>query len=288
VHPLVRASVLVALWTAAGTLDPGPAAGGPAVVSAGKARDVALVAGESGASGTRPALCGAGTLPEGEVCVTLPPPGREGDVAETQAPESNQHPRLRGGGLESYDQIPKLPDRAENFGAYVLPIGKPGDAPKIASGYDLDRPSNDQRHGAGFKAYGHGGVDLIAERGTEVRGVVLDHQEGDGEVLFVGEMFGLTVVTAHAVREKDRLRSVLVLYGHLERAAPGLAPHAKVVAGSPIGAVGDSGSPGLIHLHLETRQVRDGVNLATIDPKRVLDQSVSVATDPRNVLTPSK
>jgi hypothetical protein len=32
--------------------------------------------------------------------------------------------------------------------------------------------------------------------------------------------------------------------------------------------------------------VADGVNLQAIDPKKVLDPSISIATDPRNVLTP--
>lgn len=276
-HPLVRASVLVAVWTALGTLDPGQAAEGPIVVPPSKARGIDGL----------PALCGAGTLPEGDVCVALPPPGHEGDVAERSMPETNTHPSLKGGGVESYEQIPKLPDRPADYAAYALPIGEAGKAPKIASGYDLDLPPADQRHGAGFKAYGHGGVDFVADRGTAVRAIALDHQEGDAEVFFVGELFGVTVVTAHAVRERDQLRTVLVLFGHLEHAAPGLAPHARVPAGSPIGAVGDSGSPGLVHLHLEARQVRDGVNLATIEPKKLLDQSVSIATDPRNVLKPN-
>jgi murein DD-endopeptidase MepM/ murein hydrolase activator NlpD len=231
-----------------------------------------------------PALCGPRTVPEGDVCIPLPPPGREDDVAPAAAPQANAHPRLHGGGVESYEQIPKLPDRPADWGAYALPVGEPGKAPKVASGYDLDLPAADQRHGPGFKAYGHGGVDLGAERGAPVKAIRLEHQEGDAEVVFIGELFGLTVVTSHAVRERDKLKTVLLFHGHLERAAPGLAPHGRVVEGAAIGAVGDSGSPGIVHLHLEARQVRDGVNLGGVDPKKLVDQGVSIATDPRNVL----
>ena len=114
--------------------------------------------------------------------------------------------------------------------------------------------------------------------------VALEAQQGAAEVLFVGELFGTTVATSHTVREGDRLRQYVALYGHLERAA--ITPGAKLEAGDVLGAAGDSGSPGIVHLHFEIRQVRENVSLGDVarDPRRLVNAAVSVACDPRNVV----
>ncbi len=58
--------------------------------------------------------------------------------------------------------------------------------------------------------------------------------------------------------------------------------------GELVGFVGDTGSPELIHLHLEARRVRDGVDIA--DRIRVhaggalIEADATVVCDPRNVL----
>ena len=69
----------------------------------------------------------------------------------------------------------------------------------------------------------------------------------------------------------------------------GVVPGATLKDGDLVGFVGDTGSPELIHLHLEARRVRDGVDVT----KRIgggagalLDAEVSVVCDPRNVLPP--
>jgi murein DD-endopeptidase MepM/ murein hydrolase activator NlpD len=54
--------------------------------------------------------------------------------------------------------------------------------------------------------------------------------------------------------------------------------------GSLIGYVGDSGSPGDVHLHLEVRQVREGVNVAELAPGEIAKNDKTVVCDPRNVL----
>ena len=55
-----------------------------------------------------------------------------------------------------------------------------------------------------------------------------------------------------------------------------------------MGVVGDTGSPELVHLHLEVRRVREGVDAmkraARTGPADLLANDVSVVCDPRNVL----
>jgi murein DD-endopeptidase MepM/ murein hydrolase activator NlpD len=153
------------------------------------------------------------------------------------------------------------------------------------SGYDLDLPEDEQRRGRQFSHVGHGGVDLAAPRGTDVHVVALEHQEGDAEVIFVGKLFGTSVVTKHTLREGGRLRDYIVLYGHLDRTADGLpSDHPAIADGSVVGYVGDTGSVGVVHLHLEVRRVRDGVDVRKVPPERLVANEVSIVCDPRNVL----
>jgi hypothetical protein len=55
-----------------------------------------------------------------------------------------------------------------------------------------------------------------------------------------------------------------------------------VRAGELVGLVGDSDSPNLVHLHLEARRVRDGVDARSLGPDTILSRTT--VTDPRNVL----
>jgi hypothetical protein len=117
--------------------------------------------------------------------------------------------------------------------------------------------------------------------------VRLEHQEGDAEVLFVGSLFGETVITRHVLREGGQLRDYLLLFGHLDAPAPGLAPGATLKSADLVGFVGDTGSPELVHLHLEVRRVRSGIEPATLGKTAaaaLIDNATSVVCDPRNVL----
>ncbi len=229
--------------------------------------------------------CPAGTLPDGDVCVHLP-----GDPAsgEDALATSNIH-RERTGRWAAYEQIPRLPDRPESYDAYRYPVppGLPG-GHYVVSGYDLDRPDDSQRRGPTLHATGHGGVDLPDPKGTPITLVALEHQVGDADVVYVGPLFGNTVVTRHTVREGGRLRDYVLLFGHLDAPAPGLAPGRALKDGELVGTVGDSGSPELVHLHLEARRVRDGVDMAERIAKRaggaVVEPDATVVCDPRNVL----
>ena len=245
-----------------------------------RAATIALAHPEVAATKADDGACAAGTFPDNGACVHLEPP----DEAEEPAVE-NAH-RERSGKWVLYDQIPRRPDRPSDYDAYVYPIppGLPG-GHSVISGYDLDRPDAWQRRGATLHAVGHGAVDLPQARGTPIAMIALDHQQGDAEVVYTGPLFGTTVVTRHTIHEGGGLRDYILLFGHLEAIAPGLVKGHTVRAGDVIGEVGDTGSPELVHLHLEARRVREGVDVAAITtPNQLLAPEVSVVCDPRNVL----
>ena len=114
--------------------------------------------------------------------------------------------------------------------------------------------------------------------------LALEHQEGDAEVLFVGDLFGRTVVTLHTLREAGQLREYVLLFGHLDAPAPGLAKGAHLAAGELVGTVGDTGSPELVHLHLEARRVRSTVHIRNEPGYKLVANGCTVVCDPRNVL----
>ena len=227
------------------------------------------------------ALCPPFTLPDDDECIPIPPGADLG--GDDLAPVPGAHHDKRGR-LESYEQIPRRPDRPAAYGAYRYPVPVP-EGNLAMSGYDLDLPEADQRRGRKFSHVGHGGLDLAAPRGTPVQLVKLEHQEGDAEILFVGKLFGTTVVTRHTLREGGRLREYAVLFGHLDRPAPGVETGRPPLGeGAVVGYVGDSGSPGIVHLHFEVRRAREGIDIGKVAPERLVANDVSVVCDPRNVL----
>jgi murein DD-endopeptidase MepM/ murein hydrolase activator NlpD len=226
------------------------------------------------------APCPTRMLPDDGVCVRLPEDGNEPEM-ETEA-GGHHDPRGR---WVAYDQIPRRPDRSSDYDAYRYPV--PCAAGCVFSGYDLDRPDELQRRGPHLSHVGHGGLDMAAPRGEPVRLIGLEHQRGPAEVVYVGPLFGTTVVTRHTVLEAGRPRDYIVLFCHLEAAATGLvehAPGAQLSEGDVVGFVGDTGSRGLVHLHLEVRRVRDGVDVNKLPPSKLVDDAETVVCDPRNVL----
>lgn len=225
--------------------------------------------------------CPRGTVPDGAVCIHLESEDEEGDhIAATRNAHTTRHGEWR-----SYDQIPRSPGRPADYDAYELPVPPHPGGHSVMSGYDLDRPDAAQRRGRGLKHVGHGGIDIGEPRGTPVRAVRLEHQEGPSDVLYAGPLFGTTVVTRHRVREGGLVAEYVTLFAHLDRIEPAITPGRSLDEGAVLGAVGDSGSPGLVHLHLEIRRVREGVDLARVPGgPGVLADHVSVVCDPRNVL----
>jgi hypothetical protein len=269
-HPLIRAAAAALVFAVAGSAAPErKTPGSPGVARRG------------GPPGDEmSAVCPAGTLPDGDACVAWPV-GDEG-ADELQA-LGGMH-RDKRGHLRAYDQIPRRPDRPEDYAAYRYPVATADNERLRVGGYDLDLPDAEQRRGRKFSQVGHGGVDLLAPRGAEVKAVTLEHQDGEAAVLFAGKLFGTTVITRHTLREGGRLRDYVVLYGHLAQVAAGVEPGKPAPEGALLGYVGDTGSEGIVHLHLEVRRVRDGIDTAKTPPERFALGEVSVVCDPRNVL----
>jgi murein DD-endopeptidase MepM/ murein hydrolase activator NlpD len=225
-------------------------------------------------------VCPVGTLPDGGVCVPVLDVDQGGEaLSEARGSHHDRQGRLR-----AYDQIPRRPERPADYRRYHLPVPPLAGQSFVTSGYDLDQPDDEQRRGAEMKAVGHGGIDLAQKRGTPALLVPLEHQVGDADVLFVGKLFGNSVVTHHAVREAGALRDYLTIYGHLEKPAAGLKRGDTLSAGATVGFVGDSGSPGVVHLHWEVRRAREGVALSALGPGELTQNAKTVACDPRNVL----
>jgi murein DD-endopeptidase MepM/ murein hydrolase activator NlpD len=91
-------------------------------------------------------------------------------------------------------------------------------------------------------------------------------------------------VTRHAVREAGRLHDYLLFFGHMDSTSPDVRPGALLREGAHLGSVGDSGSPGRVHLHLEVRRLRDGVDAFKLGPAALASGASSIVCDPRNVL----
>jgi murein DD-endopeptidase MepM/ murein hydrolase activator NlpD len=227
-----------------------------------------------------PSPCPPRTLPDGEACVRLSDDDGSPDLESAQ----NAHHDTRGRWIV-YDEIPRRPDRPQDYDAYRYPV--PCDHGCVVSGFDLDRPDLEQRRGRRLTHVGHGAVDLVQPRGTPIVDVALEHQQGDAEIVYVGPLFGTTVITRQALLEAGQLRDYLVLFGHLDSQAPGVRVGLHVKEGDTLGFVGDTGSPALVHLHLEVRRVREGVDLgklAMVAPSAMIANENSVVCDPRNVL----
>jgi len=127
-------------------------------------------------------------------------------------------------------------------------------------------------------------VDLAAPLGAPVTMLSLEHQMGDAEVLYVGRLFGETVVTYHLVREGGVVHAYLLLFGHLDRPGDNVRRGQRLAEGALVGFIGNTGSPEYVHLHLEARRVRDGVDVRSLPGDALNARDNSIVSDPRNVL----
>ena len=275
---MLRVSVLLALFAATASAIGGrlPKLAPPHVQ---KSPTQTAVAVEALAAPRAP--CPPGTLPDADVCIPVPEALTQD--GEALSLEHNAH-RTRGGAWAEYDEIPRRPERPNKYRLYRYPVDISKHPDFLLSGFDLNLPDVDQRRGGKLRLVGHGGIDIGARRGTEVRLVALEHQQGNADVLYVGPLIGNTVVTRHQLRESGTLREYLVFYGHLQAPASGLTRGTTVPEGTVVGFVGDSDSPGAVHLHLEIRQVRASVDSQALVRNELLMNARTVACDPRNVL----
>jgi murein DD-endopeptidase MepM/ murein hydrolase activator NlpD len=194
---------------------------------------------------------------------------------------TNRHLENDGQWVE-YEQIPRRPDRPESYLSYRYPVF----SGRVVSGYDLDLPNAAQRRGS-MHAVGHGGVDLVAEMKAPIEMIRLEHQVDDAEVLYVGPLYGETIVTRHTIREGGAERDYLLVFGHLDHAARDVRRGERLDEGALVGFVGNSDSPELVHLHLEARRVREGVDARKLPGPSLNAREYSVVDDPRNVLPTS-
>jgi hypothetical protein len=240
--PLVRAGLAAALLATLSVMTDRPAR---TVRVGGAARP-------AGSQAELSALCPRGTLPDGEVCVPVPP--REQAARETEPPSG----RTRA----EHDRIERRPDRPADFAKYRLPTEL---APKSTPD----------------------GTRFLAGRGARVELVRLEHQEGDAEVLHVGELAGVpgkAIVTLHFVRDTGGLREYLAIFSNLERIETGVARGKKVRDRQALGVVGDTGSPGSPALDYEIRRLRAAVAGRSLAPEDFVADARTVGCDARNVL----
>ncbi|MFO0555038.1 MAG: hypothetical protein U0271_42060 [Polyangiaceae bacterium] len=265
-HALAKAAVAVAALSALGLALGRSSERGRAPRDAPSVTVVSASA-QYSAIELRPMPCPSRHLPEGDACIPLPgldEPLREG------VPVVGQERGARGPAIEV---LPRRPDRPADAALLRFPI----------DGEPLFLRSPDEIHPAGESPVS---VQLAAERGTPIVTLVLDGQDGLTSVLAAGRLIGNTVVTAHHVRALGgEERTILIVHGRLEAVSAEVSAGAKLGAGAVLGYVGDSGSPGIVSLYVEARQVRSGVSLDGLPLKKLLDPSVSVPTDVRNVLS---
>jgi murein DD-endopeptidase MepM/ murein hydrolase activator NlpD len=260
----VRAAALCALLSVIASFVPEPPPR-PAPASAAPAAPI---------GGLR-AVCGMRAIPEGDACIPLPSPSMPIGPAEA----GRTPPTAKDDTAAVF--LPRRPDRPPEYTAYTLPIE--ASPVRVLSEAGGAGPSAQRALGE------RTGVDFAVAPGDRVTVAAIEGQEGDARVVFVGEDVGVTVATLHSVRDGDVTRSIVMIYGHLDRPGPGIVVDTRVNPGGVIGFGGDTGSTGIEQLYLEARVVRDGalprlMPDTAIPRSRLADDALSIATDVRNVL----
>lgn len=272
-HPLVRGAAAAAVLSALGNLAP-PSPPPP--------RAVAPPESVRGVDGL-PAPCGPGSLPEGPVCVRIPE-AKPILVEDDDAAPAPQHRSLSA----SLDTIPRWPERPEETLKYVFPIGTADRPPRLlegsgAEGALVSAPQRMDKRG----------MQLAARPGEQVKSVALEGQEGSAEVVYTGELVGLSVVTEHHVMRGKERGTLVLIHGRLDRIDPAVATGVKVRAGDTLGYARSEAGGHLIEVYFEARVLREGASIDALlapgdggapDGKRLFDQAATIPIDARNVL----
>jgi hypothetical protein len=240
-----------------------------------------------GAGATEPAADAPAPAPKKREAIA-DAPRAESIAATGEAPPENPIKKNRWrdekGAYHAFDYVPFRAGRTEDWEAYRYPVPPLRPGARVAIGF-FDLASDDLgRSEPDAPTPGHGGVDLIQSKTWPVALLALEGQEGPAEVLSTDELLGRTVITLHRLRESDgALHDHLVLFGHLDIFAPRVRPGMKLDEGAIVGTVGESGATN-VHLHLEVRRVRDGVDPRKYPRIVASRNALSVPCDPRNVL----
>jgi len=255
VQPIVRAAVAVtalsALTRAAEWAQPADRQGPQAVAVRASSHPLR-------------SRCPRATLPDEGVCIPVPVrwAGKTTAAAKKRGPSAQP-------------SIPRRPDRPVDHERYRWPVPLLPDG--ALSSAELDLPSL----AVGMAATG---LALAQESGTKVELVALAGQAAEADVLYVGDLVGITVVTRHPVREGGRLRDYLAVFGQLEDVAPSLERGCNVRDGSVIGHVDGSEPGGQAYLYFEIRRVRHNVSANELPYHQLTLAAYTIPCDPRNVL----
>lgn len=284
-HPLVRGACLVAVIAViGGTRSTGTAASatGPAV--AGSVAPGSAPPPPTGLAPRQLLSCGPRSVtlegPNGPLCAPLPDAsaslqgGARGGRLRTRSPSAAWLRRDR-----PHELVPRLPERPASFTAYQLPVD-----PVFEVGAPLDEPMAPPGERPEL------GIELVTDPQTPVTLVDLEGQRGQAEVVLVGDLHGVTVVTRHVVARGDREREYLVFYGNLDRPGPSITNGARLGPMAVMGYVANAALDDDAFLYFEVRQRREAADGAD-EPTHLSDltrDSVSIAVDPRNVLPLAK
>ncbi len=159
----------------------------------------------------------------------------------------------------------RLLDRAEDWHAYELPVA----------------PS--ELKGTSALEEAPGWVRLTATRGATVSMVTLERQQGEADVIAVGQLRGITVVTRHRVERSEGVRELLVLHGGLGRPGPGVIVGAHLDSRAVVGTLPDTlGESGL---DLSIRELRDPLAGPPSTLASLESEALGFTVDPRNALS---
>ena len=158
---------------------------------------------------------------------------------------------------ETSSRLELLPGRPPEYSRYLTPIAG---QPPIASKSGL-------------------GVFIAAARGTPVMALALEAQVGPARRLIVGGS-PPRLLTLHRVERAGAARTYVLAYDGLV-VEPSSEP-SEIPVGTPLGRI--AAGPAPTGLGIEVRQLRRGVDPATLDAARVLLDDISLSCDARNVL----
>ncbi|MSP26606.1 MAG: hypothetical protein EXR75_15950 [Myxococcales bacterium] len=214
--------------------------------------------------------CAAGAIANGQRvssrdCVPLPPGGdelrsaRERLLAETL-------PTLADARGSARDSVTLMPDRSADFARYLLPVTPAQVEPAPADGSESGN-------------FGEHLLVITTDPGAVVTAVDLEAQQGAAEVVGVGELFGITVVTRHLVLRPSGARSYLAFVGKLARPGPGVVVGAEL---GTLGVLGFAGSSGSIRFAL--RELRGPLASPPAHLADLASEGYGFAIDARNLL----